>query len=234
MINNWLRIIHDTLYPRVCLLCGAPGQGGLDLCRDCYEVLPFNRSCCRICGIELPSDRVHVPCGDCIVKAPYFDSTVALFRYQEPLRYLIRSLKFHSNFASGRLLGELLVEALKAQDIDRPDLLLPVPLHLKRLRQRGFNQALELARPLSRAFSIPIGAECCVRIRDTRPQFELHSSERQRNIKQAFAIQGPVAEKRIAIVDDVVTTGATVNEIARVLRWHGAQSVTVWCVARAM
>ena len=233
MINNWLKIIHNTLYPRTCLLCAAPGQEAFDLCRDCHRALPFNRIACPICGIDLPSAQASAPCGKCVVKKPNYDRTLALFRYREPLRYLIRSLKFHSNFASARLLGELMTDHVINLQIEPPELIIPVPLHRKRLWQRGFNQSLEIARPISRAIEVPIAQARCFRTLDTRPQFELQANERHRNIKNAFEVRGRITERRIVIFDDVVTTGATVNEIARVLRKKGAEFIEIWTIARA-
>ena len=113
-----------------------------------------------------------------------------------------------------------------------PELLLPVPLHPKRLRERGFNQALEIARPLGRRFQIPVEARACRRIRATRPQSELALAERRGNLRGAFAVRGALTARHLAIVDDVVTTGATVSALARVLLRQGVQRVDVWAVAR--
>ncbi len=156
-----------------------------------------------------------------------------MFEYLEPVRYLIRSLKFNSNYASARLLGLLMAEHLRSVDAPLPELIIPVPLHPNRFKQRGFNQSIELARPISNTFGIPISLSVCIRRRDTAPQVGLISAQRRKNVKNAFATTRPVVKKHVAIFDDVITTGCTVNEIARRLRQSGAEIIDVWSIARA-
>ncbi len=233
MINSWLRIIQKFLYPPVCLICGSPGENELDICFDCRVSLPYNRLCCRICGIRLPAETGVDQCGKCSFKRPDYDSTRSMFLYLEPVRYLIRSLKFHANHASARLLGHLMAEHLRSIDSALPELIVPVPLHPNRLRQRGFNQAIELARQVSKTLDIPMPLDLCIRRRDTTPQSGLQSKRRRKNVHGAFAITGPIQQKHVAIFDDVITTGCTVNEMAKILRRHGAETIEVWSIARA-
>lgn len=230
-MNNWLSIIQDWLYPPTCLLCGDPGAAGRDLCRPCADALPYNRSACPRCGLALTTLQT-VECGRCQRHAPAFDATRALFRYEEPVRHLIHALKFGAHYPCARLLGSLLADALRDME-DKPALLIPVPLHPSRYRERGFNQATEIARTLSRRLRIPLDPTCCTRVRPTQPQAELAAKQRARNIRKAFGTLRAPAADHVAIVDDVVTTGATVNELAKALRNAGVSRIDVWACARA-
>ncbi|MGH8551367.1 MAG: ComF family protein [Methylococcales bacterium] len=153
--------------------------------------------------------------------------------YLEPVRYLIRSLKFHSNHASARLLGHLMAEHLQSLEPPLPELIIPVPLHRNRLKGRGFNQSIELARPVSSTLEIPMPLDLCIRRRDTAPQTGLRSKQRQKNLKGAFEITRPIEKKHVAIFDDVITTGCTVNEMAKLIRKNGAETIEIWSIARA-
>jgi ComF family protein len=173
-----------------------------------------------------------VPCGACQKRPPNFDSAFALFRYEEPARHLIRALKFHARYPCARLLGEMLADALAGRE-DKPGLIIPVPLHRSRYRERGHNQSLEIARTLSRRLRIPLDYQSCVRALATQPQTELSARERRRNVKKAFAVVKPPAANHVAILDDVVTTGATSNALAKALRGAGVGRIDVWACARA-
>lgn len=231
-INNWLKIIHKSLYPPICLICQGPGQDKLDLCFHCSATLPYNLVYCKTCGVQLLESKDTRLCGKCIVKRPEYDSTFAMFLYEEPIRYLIRSLKFHSNHSSARLLGILMAEHLRSHE-SLPELIIPVPLHRNRFIERGFNQSIELARPITKALGIPMLLQNCERYRPTAPQSDLNSKERQKNLRDAFRITRPIEEKHVAIFDDVITTGFTVNELAKILRENGVEKIDVWSVARA-
>jgi ComF family protein len=147
--------------------------------------------------------------------------------------YLLQRLKFHRRLEVAPLLGALLAEGLPARGTALPEVLLPVPLHPQRLRERGYNQSLELARVLSRRLAIPVQTGLCVRTRATAPQTALDGVERRRNLRGAFVMQGEAIPSQVAIIDDVVTTGATVHELARTLRRAGVARVEVWACARA-
>lgn len=230
--NNWPNIIQQWLYPPTCLLCTQPGHGGLDLCLACQDSLPFNREACPICGIPIPARREKGRCGRCSKKQPPFDSTFALFTYDEPVRYLIRSLKYNANYPVGRLLGSLMAQALLSHP-NRPQLIIPVPLHPIRFRERGFNQAIEIARPISKTLGIPIALDQCVRTKETQVQSGLPARQRTKNIKHAFNIRQPIEASHVAILDDVVTTGATVTELAKTLHSEGINQIDIWACARA-
>ena len=150
------------------------------------------------------------------------------------MQQLVAGLKFHERLAGGRLLGELLARHLLARVNPLPELILPIPLHPRRLRQRGFNQAMELALPVGRRLGIPLDRKSCRRKRPTQPQTELDLVQRRRNLRKAFALSGALPARHIALVDDVVTTGSTSDELARLLKRAGAERVEVWAAARAL
>lgn len=145
---------------------------------------------------------------------------------------LIRGLKFHQQLANARVLVQLMLPSLEALN-DRPDLILPVPLHPERLRERGFNQSLELARHLGKTLNIPVDTKSCERIKATLPQSGLGKKERKKNVRGAFALRGPLKVRHLVLVDDVITTGNTLEELARLCKKAGVEKVSAWCAARA-
>jgi ComF family protein len=230
-MNKWAGIIQDWLYPPTCLLCGDPGYYGQDLCEPCLRSLPFLVVACPRCALPLAGPEPHL-CGACQKKPPAFDAAFALFRYEEPVRHVVQSLKFGARYPAARLLGGLLGEALRSRG-DYPEAILPVPLHGSRYRERGFNQAREIARGVSGLLDIPVDASACRRVRATAAQAMLPAKERRRNLRRAFEASAPLPYRHVAILDDVVTTGTTVNEMARALRRAGAERVEVWACSRA-
>ncbi|MCA1798490.1 MAG: ComF family protein [Xanthomonadaceae bacterium] len=173
-------------------------------------------------------------CGPCLRRPPPQSATVAAFAYAFPVDRLLLKLKFGNSLPPGRVLGELLAIAVRstAPTLECPEAIVPVPLHPKRLRERGYNQALELARPVARALRIPV-LRACRRTRNTPPQSTLAGPERRRNLKDAFVAEPQVAGLHLAVVDDVYTTGNTIAAVTRALYRAGAASVVAWCVARA-
>lgn len=166
---------------------------------------------------------------------PPFDATFALFSYQPPITKLIMELKFHQRLVHARVLGELMASMLqqKYQSQPLPSCIVPVPLHAKRLRERGYNQALELARPIAQQFKIPLDTNTCIRHKHTAAQAQLTQQTRRQNIKNAFKIQEDIKGKHIAVLDDVITTGQTISELCKTLRAAGAARIDVWCCAKA-
>ena len=228
-VDRWLGRIHRALLAPRCLLCGETGHAGLDLCAACRDALPWNHSACPRCAIPLPQTEV---CGDCLQSPPPLAATRAVFVYGFPLDRLAPRFKFHHDLAAGRLLAALMGEGLA--DAERPQALLPVPLHAGRLRQRGYDQALELARPLARVLRIPLQAGALGRVRATAPQSELDGAARRRNLRGAFALKPGIAlPPHVALVDDVMTTGATLHAAAITLRRAGVARVDAWVCARA-
>ncbi|MGR9115692.1 MAG: ComF family protein [Gammaproteobacteria bacterium] len=232
-VNNWLDIIQHYLLPPTCILCGNPGRDSMDICRHCTDLLPRNNNCCYRCGAIYEQMIDHpLLCGDCQKRKMSFDETHAPFTYQGVIRYLITGLKFRSQFKNARLLGMLMAEHLKLS-AECPEYLLPVPLHKSRYRQRGFNQAIEIAQTLGRELSIPLSLNGCTRIRNTPHQIDLPAKQRRKNIKHAFSIHKLPPARHVAIVDDVMTTGTTVAELAALLKKAGVDRVDVWVCARA-
>lgn len=222
----------DLFFPPTCLLCGAPGHGSRDLCAGCAADLPLNSHCCPRCALPLEGAPAGALCGQCARRPPEFDRCIATLRYEGPVPYLVSALKFHGGLNAARVLGELMADHLAADVDPRPEILIPVPLHRARLAHRGYNQALEIARAPARRLGIRIDTEHCTRTGATAPQSGLDEHARRRNVRGAFDVRTPLSWRRIAILDDVVTTGSTVSELTRVLRRGGAEHVQVWAAAR--
>lgn len=228
-MNIWSRIAH-TFLPPVCALCGAPGLGRFDLCAGCAADLPRIRSACLRCGLPLAADAV---CGRCLRQPPCYEALRAPYLYAPPLAPLITGLKFGNRLYHARLLGQLLEAGIEPAGAS-PDCLLPVPLHPTRLRERGFNQAVEIARPIAARLQVPLDRHSVRRNRMTGAQSSLPARRRGANVRGAFTVTGGCPGRHVVIVDDVVTTGHTVNELARTLRRSGVLRVEVWAVARAV
>lgn len=227
--DAWKARVVRCLYPPVCLLCGAPGQESLDLCQGCQAALPHNPIACWHCGIPLETPGI---CGRCQQRPPSFDMVVAPYQYQAPMEPLITGLKFHGQLSHAPLLATLLAKGVKARLLPIPEMLLPVPMHPQRLRQRGFNQALEIARELSRQTAIPLRWDFLRRCRPTPPQSGLDERARRRNLRNAFQLTDNTVYRHVALVDDVMTTGSTVETLAQLLKQHGTDTVSVWVCAR--
>lgn len=227
-----LRLLHAWL-PRRCLLCSA-SAGRQALCLPCHLALPHLRHACRQCALPLDASADGLLCGDCLDTPPGFESAVCAVHYRPPADWLIRQFKYHGRPACAGPLASLLLAALQShyRDAPWPGLILPVPLHPTRLAERGYNQSLLLAERLARATGIPLARDGCLRLRPTPSQSGLDRSERRRNLKNAFRVLADVRGQRVAIVDDVLTTGVTGDMLARALRRAGAREVHLWCVAR--
>lgn len=221
------------LLPSACLLCQE--NAGYDLlCSYCLQALPRIEYSCQRCGLETLSD--YQQCGQCITKSPSFDRTIAAFKYDDSLSFLIQQFKFHEHLTAGKFLSQCLWQKLKAcyQGNSWPEMILPVPLHKKRLQQRGFNQALELAKPIAKKIPRTVSHNNLIKNRATKAQAESSFEERKKNQRHAFSVHLPQRLPRhVAIIDDVMTTGSTVNEVATILKNNGVAQVDVWCVARA-
>lgn len=223
----WRRASRSLLTPR-CLICRERGCNGRDLCASCADRLPWNLIACLQCGLPMSAPGV---CGDCLRDPPLLAETRAVFVYGFPLDRLVPRFKFHRDLAAGRLMADLMAGALASAP--RPDALVPVPLHARRIRQRGYDQALELARPLAAALALPLRTDLLQRMRATAPQSELDAGQRQRNLARAFAVADQAAlPAHVALVDDVMTTGATLAAAAHALRAAGVERVDAWVCAR--
>lgn len=232
--SQWLLAVWRWLQPPTCVICLRPSATALDLCPSCKPKLPWIEQACYRCGHELRAITKETFCGKCLQQPPIFDRTIALFQYRDPINFWITGLKFHERLLYSRLFGELLAEKIKLnyQDSPLPELVIPVPLHTKRLKQRGFNQALEIANFVAKNLTLKIDIKSCQRLRHTAAQSSLSGGERKRNVKKAFAIKKPISAKHVAIIDDVMTTGNTVNELAKSLKQADVQRIDIWCCTR--
>lgn len=223
-----IRSAGRRLLPQDCVLCGSGGGDDL-LCPECERDLPFLANVrCPCCA--LPTTRGEI-CGRCLGKPPHYDATFAVYRYAFPVDKLLQSFKYAHRLALGQWFGERMATLADGLDCD---LIVPMPLHRDRLRERGFNQALELARSVSRRTRVALDPHSCVRIRSTRTQAELPWSERVGNVRSAFQCALDLEGKHVLLIDDVMTTGASLDELARTVKLHGARRATLLTVARAL
>jgi ComF family protein len=221
----------EWLLPQPCLACGLPGEQGL--CGGCAAQLPWNRHACARCALPLPAADRDRLCGRCLRRPPPSASCSALLRYADPVDRWISALKFDRRLAAGSMLSRLMRERLSTHlPATAIDAVLVMPLHPLRLRQRGFNQVLELLRPLRGQLPAPLNSVWLQRLRPTAPQAGLDAAHRRRNLRGAFCAAQAVRGQRLLLVDDVITTGSTVNEAARCLLAAGAAQVHVLGWAR--
>lgn len=232
------------IYPKVCLHCKDVGHNGMDLCERCYQRLPWVEYACQHCALPLPNRNSNT-CGACTNRDLHFDYASTPFQFDGFIRDAIYQFKFNHKLNQGKLLAQLLLQHIEGMQLEIPDLIIPVPLHKKRMRQRGYNQALEIARIVNKGLanegarggSSKLDYAAVFRNRDTSVQMELPAKQRHKNVKGAFSIKDDssiINNKHVCIIDDVMTTGNTVNEVAKCLRKAGAERVGVWCIARVI
>lgn len=248
MVNGWAfdaqTRLEGLLLPWRCLCCGALAREGLDLCDACRAALPWNELACPRCALPLRVPAA-APCAECQLDPPPFARLLAPLRYAFPIDRLIVGLKFRARLEHGRLLGALFASWFAGLDAAGVGLarglpLLPMPLHHSRLAGRGFNQAAELARMVAPLLGARLAPDLAWRVRATPEQSRLDAAARRRNLAGAFAVsahpQGCAADRvprRVLVIDDVVTTGATVRELSQTLRAAGCEEVVVLAIARA-
>lgn len=209
------------------MLCSSASGGAL-LCAACAGDLPrLPASRCASCALPIPHGAV---CGACLKHPPRYDSVSAVFAYAFPVDALVQAFKYDGNLALGAFFGEALAHALT----EHADCIVPMPLAPQRVRERGFNQSLEIARHTSRLTGIPLLAAACRKVVETRPQAELPWKERAKNVRGAFVCDADLDGKKVAVIDDVMTTGATLDELAKNLRLAGAARISGWIVARTL
>jgi ComF family protein len=200
------------------------------LCENCENHLPWIGPACQLCGIGLKDANLAL-CGPCLLDPPSYSRCQALFDYAWPIDQFIRRFKDHDQHYFAKILGSLMANKLTPQHL--PDCIIPVPLHPKRQRQRGFNQTLELARVIAAVRQWPLEKHACQRLRDTPAQRTLSASRRLTNIKaQAFVISSRLEGKKVLVIEDVVTTGTTMNAFTKALQNAGVRSVEIWACCR--
>ncbi len=215
-----------------CILCAAPADLSAGrFCRDCVTELPRQPvGACPGCGCPAVS---ATNCIRCFPRAPAFDACFSGYLYRYPVDQMIKNLKYQARLELVHALSGALLKTLGRDLAVVPDCLAPMPMHRARLRRRGFNQAREVARVLSEYMSLPVDECLARRHKPTAYQYELRPEQRKRNVRGAFSLMKTNCYNNIAIVDDILTTGASAHELAGLLKRHGARHVQVWCLARA-
>jgi ComF family protein len=227
-LDNCTKFVQSLIAP-ACLLC-AGHSGGELLCAACDNDLPrLAGELCDSCALPITAGT---RCGACLAHPPAYDHVCAPFTYAFPVDALVRGLKYRGVLAIAPLFGSAI--AAGVGPVQRPDVLIPMPLANERLRERGFNQSQEIARRLAKITGLPLLPQACRRVRHTPPQAALPWRERAKNIRNAFVCDADVSGKHVAVVDDVMTTGATLNELARNLKHAGAARVTGLIAARTL
>jgi len=228
MVDGWRRAWRRA-WPAHCLACGGRGTAGRDLCAACHAGLPWLRTACPRCALPLPGPADA--CGECLRTPPPLQAVHAAFVYAPPLDRLLPRFKFHADLAAGRVLAALMRETTPSFSPDA--VIVPVPLHRERLRMRGYDQALELAKPLAAARGLPLRDDLLHRARATAAQSRLHAGQRKRNLRNAFEVDASAPLPAcVVLVDDVMTTGATLHAAAKALRKAGVARVEAWVCAR--
>ncbi len=231
MRHKLLSIAQRIRLPSICILCKQFHKSSLAVCTACTDLLPTLESVCTYCAFPLP-DNDYLICGYCIKKPPHFDSTTIGYRFEEPLRSLVHHFKYQNGLYLGAFLGQLIFNAWQKQP-SYPQCLIPVPMHPKKLKSRGFNQTVILTRFLAKRMQLPYDLRSCQKTVNTTPQAELNGKKRSKNIQGAFTVK-PLPYTHVALIDDLLTTGSTVNELAKLLKKSGVQQVDIWCCARTV
>ncbi|MCU7959142.1 MAG: ComF family protein [gamma proteobacterium symbiont of Bathyaustriella thionipta] len=232
IISNICSKIEQTVFPADCLICSQASQNPYELCQDCEQELPRNRYFCRCCAQPLAAQAHGSLCGACQKRPPTFEQVFAPFLYRRQIQALIRRYKFSDHQPSGRLLETLFMQSLRQQKPPVPAALIAVPLHPQRLKERGFNQAQQLAKALSRQFACPLLQKAVARKGGLPHQADLDKQARLKNLRDAFVLKEHNLPAHIGIVDDVLTTGATANALAKALRRAGVERIQVFVLAR--
>lgn len=234
-IRRGLAALLWQLLPGVCLLCNQRSGVAIDLCAHCRAALPWISHPCCSCALPL-AEPGRLRCHACDAHPPPFVRAIAPLGYVEPVTRMVHRLKFNGNRIDARVLGHMVADAIRAayNDEPLPELILPVPLSRARLLRRGHNQSALLARWVGGALALPVDYHACRRTRNTPPQTGLSRNARLRNLVGAFMVDRPLAGLRVAIIDDVMTTGSTAAALARVVLAAGAAEVHVWTAARTL
>ena len=237
-VYKCLNNIQLVILPSTCILCHQASRQTQDICDRCINLLPTITRPCLRCSLPLPhGDSSSSICGACLTLQPINHYSVSAFDYKAPLDKLIRDFKYHAKLHNGRVLSFFLLQAIQGfyQARQLPELIIPIPLHRSKLRQRGFNQSIEIAHYLSKQLNIPVNHQLCIRKKNTQAQMSLSATQRKSNLHKAFTLNKkkslyPI--RRVAIVDDVVTTMTTTSELSKLLLSNGAEEIHIWSLAR--
>jgi ComF family protein len=229
--NTCLKIKHllkNVLFPQSCMLCKCSRAEEVGICLACLKDLSWlSNASCPQCGL---SSHLSLHCGACLSVSPYFDETKALFSYDFPINAVIQQYKYQHQLSLAHTFAALMLKHFKLKDTD---LIIPMPLHPKRLKERGFNQSLEIAKLLSTSLNIP-SRHVCERIKFSPPQASLPIKDRVNNMKDAFICNEDLTGQNIILIDDVMTTGASLNALAKAVKAKGASHVECWLIARTL
>ena len=236
-LYQYSQTVSEACLPSHCLLCNLPSKQSL-ICSFCYHSILTERSCCLHCGCGLTSSQAH--CGECLRHPFNFHQLHAIANYQSPFPELIKQLKYNNQLLYADLLGLLLAESVKQRypsaELEEIDYLIPIPLHNKKHRSRGFNQTQLIANTLIKQIPLTIAKQKITRNKLTKPQEGLTRVERTHNLKEAFSLSTQAKEdlqgKYIVLLDDVVTTGATINSLCQTLIAANVKRIDVWCICR--
>lgn len=228
-LHAWVDDLIHLLARPACAFCGQPGTPD-EACSGCEADLPWNRVCCP--GCAQPSAAAAL-CAACLRRPRAFDAAWTAFVLADPVRRGIHRLKYAARFDEGRTLGRLMARRLAQRQVALPDLVIPVPLKRSRLFFRGYNQTLELARALTSILPLQVVPDAAQLVRAPREQIGQTAAQRRRNLRGAFAIDRDLSGKRVALLDDVMTTGATLEALAQAARKAGAAHIEAWALARA-
>lgn len=220
------RVLSNKLLSQTCLLCAAKAMHDMSLCHDCIKNLPCAPDpCCIQCGLQ----TLGHTCGHCLKTKPYYDTTDALYTYAYPVDILIQQYKYKHALHLSNTFSHLLLRKMPNIDID---LIIPMPLHPTRMKDRGFNQSLEIAKSLAKKTNIRLDSVSCTRVKNTQPQASLTPKERVKNMRDAFHCSTKLSGLRIAVIDDVMTTGASLNALSKTLKMAGASKISCYIIAR--
>lgn len=224
-VINWLA-------PHKCFGCEAIIETPKPFCEACYIELPFQHNACGQCGQAFARKTDY--CGRCISEPPYYDSCLCPFEYQTPISDLICALKYNDKPELAKKIGLMLADEIIQSESPLPEAILPVPIHTSRLRSRGFNQAKLIAVTVGNELGIPVINNAVIKRKATPPQAQQSLSIRKNALNNCFEVKHKINAQHLAIIDDVVTTGSTVNEIAKTLKKNGVDYIQVWAVAHTL
>jgi ComF family protein len=229
--NIWSKFNHlfkNALFPQACLLCKAQSNRDSSICQDCLDDLPWHSAAsCQQCGLNSYEGQ---QCGSCIAASPDFDKTKALFNYEFPINVMLQHYKYRHSLPIAQSFASMMLRFKSASQFD---LIIPMPLHPQRLKERGINQSLEIARLLSKPLNIPM-RHACERIKFSAPQASLPMKDRVNNMKGAFICNEDLTGRNLILLDDVMTTGASLNALAKAVKAKGAAHVECWLIARTL
>ena len=217
----------DKAIPNKCVLCRQ--QSSNNLCRFCAPLLPWHFIQCEICGSPLYTPGI---CGGCQQSPPSFQQTIVPFEYRDPIATFVQHLKYQDQLALAQPFGQLIAEHAMKHCNQLPDAIFPMPLHPIRLRHRGYNQSSQIAKFSGKALNIPVNEEILSRIRDTASQTELSRDQRRKNVANAFEVKGLERYDVVAVIDDVITSGASMNAACTALKTAGFQHIQAWALAK--